>query len=223
MQETEIRSEFLPRPLNRPIEPADATYDHSSPGAERAFVSDDYRNGIAGDGPAGEALGPQEARPTEQMRQAASPEPVASRAAPRFRIFIVDSGWNSAARKVLEQNFHLIRALQPESPIYFLGRERSIDLMRRYPVLVGKDPIIRVHCEVERRHRKPGFHGFRLHLGLLRQPDKALLALQNFAKFISMHKNSVDMEADMRRRLRREGLRGAFEIVLEGEAHGISI
>ena len=62
--------------------------------------------------------------------------------ASRFRIFIVDSGWNSPARKVLHDNFHLIRDLQKETPIYFLGRERSVELMRRYPALVGNDPII---------------------------------------------------------------------------------
>src|ERR1700676_2196316 len=71
--------------------------------------------------------------------------------ASRFRIFIVDSGWNSPARKVLLDKFHLIRDLQRETPIYFLGRERSVELMRRYPALVGKDPIIRVHCDVERK------------------------------------------------------------------------
>ena len=143
--------------------------------------------------------------------------------ASRFRIFIVDSGWNSPARKVLHDNFHLIRDLQNETPIYFLGRERSVELMRRYPALVGKDPIIRVHCDVDRKHLKPGFHGFRLHLGLLREPAKALQALQNFAKFVGTHQQSADLEADMRKRLRQEGLQGALEIVLNGEAHGVSI
>src|SRR5271165_5714633 len=66
----------------------------------------------------------------------------APKKASRFRIFIVDSGWNSAARRVLHDNFHLIRQLQQETPIYFLGPERSVELLRRYPVLVGKDPII---------------------------------------------------------------------------------
>jgi hypothetical protein len=140
--------------------------------------------------------------------------------ASRFRIFIVDSGWNSPARKVLHDNFHLLRDLQRATPIYFLGRERSVELMRRYPALVGKDPIIRVHCDVERKHRKPGFHGFRLHLGLLHEPAKAL---QNFAKFVGMHQESADLEADMRKRLRQEGFQGALEIVLNGEAHGVSI
>jgi hypothetical protein len=144
-------------------------------------------------------------------------------ALPRFRIFIVDSGWNSAARQVLHDNFHLLRELQRETPIYLLGRERSIDLLRRFPVLVGKDPIIRVHCEVLRKHRPPGFHGFRLHLGLLKESDKALAALQKFVRFICVHRDSQDLEDDMRKKLRLEGLQGAFEIIAHGDAHSVSI
>jgi hypothetical protein len=173
-----------------------------------------------------QSLSQQDAPPTQHSPsgvEATGHGAEAPRKIPRFRIFIVDTGWNSPARQVLHDNFHLLRELENESPIYFLGRERSVELVRRYPVLVGKDPIIRVHCEVERKHRKPGFHGFRLHLGLLREPSKALQALQNFTKFLGMHRDSVDLEADMRKRLRREGLQGALEIVLEGEAHGISI
>ncbi|HEY4044994.1 MAG TPA: hypothetical protein VGM32_24540 [Rhodopila sp.] len=143
---------------------------------------------------------------------------------PRFRIFIVDSGWNSAARRVLHDNFELLRQLQRESPIYFLGRERSVELMRIYPALVGKDPIIRVHIiDRGKQRRNAGFHGFRLHLGLLRTSEDALLALQNFAKFVGTHRDSANLEADMRAKLRREGLQGALEIVLQGEAHGVSI
>lgn len=144
-------------------------------------------------------------------------------APPRFRIFILDSGWNSAARRVLHENFHMIRDLHFDCPIYFLGRERSLEIMRRFPELVGKDPIIRVHCEVTSQQHKPGFHGFRLHLGLLKEEEAALQALQNFTKFIAVHRNSMDLEADMRKRLRQEGLTGAFEIVMHGEAHGVSI
>ncbi|MGD0106153.1 MAG: hypothetical protein ABSC06_19250 [Rhodopila sp.] len=183
-------------------------------------------NGIAAQALPGESLRLQEGtfnEPFPDGRDAASQDAEVVKNPPRFRIFIVDSGWNSAARRVLHQNFHLLRELQRETPIYFLGRERSIELMRRYPALVGKDPIIRVHCDIERKHRNAGFHGFRLHLGLLQQPSKALQALQNFTRVIGTHCESADLEADMRKRLRQEGLQGAFEIVLHGEAHGVSI
>src|SRR5207253_10636133 len=86
-----------------------------------------------------ESAAPQEsddAQPAAQPSPASSPE----REALRFRIFIVDSGWNSAARHVLLDNFSLIRDLQKEDPIYVLSRERSIEFMRRHGSRIGRDP-----------------------------------------------------------------------------------
>jgi hypothetical protein len=62
------------------------------------------------------------------------------------------------------------------------------------------------------------FHGFRLRLGLLQTRQQALLALQNFARFLRMHRQSGDLEAEIGRNLRREGLAGAIEIILQHEA-----
>jgi hypothetical protein len=66
-----------------------------------------------------------------------------------------------------------------------------------------------------------GFHGFRLSLGLLRTPQQALMGLQAFARFLVEHRNSADLEADIRARLRREGLSGAIEIAMHHEAREI--
>ena len=128
-------------------------------------------------------------------------------AAPRFRIFIVDSGWNSPAHRVLQENFALIRDLQKEDPIYVLGREKSIEFMRHNQSRIGRDPVIVVHdLEALDKGGTAGFHGFRVNLGLLRTPQQALLALQNFARFLSTHRQSTDLEVKIRAHLRREGL-----------------
>jgi hypothetical protein len=66
-----------------------------------------------------------------------------------------------------------------------------------------------------------GFHGFRLHLGLLRTEAQALLALQTFSRFLGAHRRSVDLEAEIRRNLRREGVVGAIEIILDHEPREI--
>jgi hypothetical protein len=68
-----------------------------------------------------------------------------------------------------------------------------------------------------------GFHGFRLSLGLLHTPEQALLGLQAFARFLVTHRNSADLEADIRTGLRREGLTGAIEIVMHHEAREIGL
>jgi hypothetical protein len=159
-------------------------------------------------------------RPAPSVPVAAPPQASAplegSRTGPsRFRIFILDSGWNSAARRALHENFALIRDLQKEDPIYVLERETSIEFMRQHSSLIGKDPIIAVHdLQAIDGSGTAGFHGFRLHLGLMPTSEQALSALQSFVRFLGVHRQSADLEGDVRADLRREGLAGAIEIVL---------
>jgi hypothetical protein len=132
----------------------------------------------------------------------------------RFRIFVIDTGWNSHARKVLHENFALIRDLNREDPIYFLDRDTSVALLRRHRSLVGRDPIILVQDMRAARSGDAGdLPGFRLHLGLLRDKNTALAALQMFARFMSMNRSAKDLEAVVRRKLRMEGFSGAIEII----------
>jgi hypothetical protein len=135
--------------------------------------------------------------------------------APRFRIFIVDSGWNSVARRVLRHNFALIRRLHKEDLLYLLSRKKSLEFIRRHRSLIGRDPIIAVHdLEAMRAHGTTRFHGFHLHLGIMRTPRQALIALQNFVQFVVTHQRSENLEAEIRTELRREGVVGAVEILL---------
>jgi len=142
--------------------------------------------------------------------------------APRFQIFVIDAGWHSPARKVLHENFAMLRSLQTGDPIYVLSSEKSLEFTRRHPSLIGKGPVIAVHdLNALREAGTGGFHGFRLCLGLLRSEDQALLALQLFARFLATHRRSVDLEAEIRRNLRREGIVGAIEIILHHEPREI--
>jgi hypothetical protein len=145
-----------------------------------------------------------------------------SRAAPRFQIFVIDAGWNSPAHKILKENFSLLRALQKGDPIYVLNREKSIEYIRRNRSLIGKDPIIAVHdLNALRATGTTRFHGFRLHLGLLRTGEQVLLALQLFSRFLVTHRQSADLEALIRARLRHEGILGGIEIILNHEPREI--
>jgi hypothetical protein len=115
----------------------------------------------------------------------------------------------------LRHNFALIRRLQREDLLYLLSRRKSLEFIRHHRSLIGRDPIIAVHdlAAVE-RHGQARFHGFHLHLGILRTPRQALLALQTFAQFVGTRRHSNDLEAEIRSDLRREGLQGAVEILL---------
>ena len=147
------------------------------------------------------------ARPRSRKRTAHGP--------PRFRIFIIDSGWNTVARRVLRHNFALIRRLHQEDPIYLLSRKKSRDFIHRHRSLIGRDPIIAVHdLEAIEQYGSTGFHGFHLHLGILRTPRQVLTALHAFARFLRAHRHSPDLETDIRSELRREGILGFVEILL---------
>ena len=136
-------------------------------------------------------------------------------AAPRFHIFIIDSGWNSVARRVLRHNFALIRRLQKEDLLYLLSRKKSLEFIRRHRSLIGRDPIIAVHdLTGAEQHSTTRFHGFHLHLGILRTPRQVRMALQTFAQFVSTRRHSENLEAEIRDDLRHEGLQGAVEVLL---------
>ena len=165
-----------------------------------------------------EAAWREEALVIEPLADAARPARSAT-AGPRFQIFIIDAGWDSPAHRVLRQNFGLLYDLQRGELVYVLNREKSIEFIRRHrAALLGKDPIIIVHdLEALGAGGTSGFHGFRLHLGLLRTPEQALLALQAFSRFLNVNRQSADLEALIRAQLRREGFFGAIEIIMHHE------
>ena len=96
------------------------------------------------------------ARPRKAARRKYKPP-----ADPRFRIFIIDSGWNAVARRVLRHNFALIRRLHKEELIYLLSRKKSVEFIGRHRSLIGR--IRSSQCMICRRWAGVGprpFTGF---------------------------------------------------------------
>ena len=138
----------------------------------------------------------------------------------RFRIFVIDTGWTSPASRALHANMPVLMGMTRWDPIYVLDRETSIAVMRDHRDLVGKDPIISVHdLWAMKHHGHTREHGFRMHLGLLTDEDKALAALKMFAHFMARFRLSRDLEKHVHRQLRMSGLSGAIEIVGGAAAH----
>jgi hypothetical protein len=137
-------------------------------------------------------------------------------AAGRFRIFIIDTGWHSAARKVLNENLSLLRDLIREDPIYVLDRESSVQAMRRHNHLIGRDPLITVVDTRAPKHGSGQPHGFHLSLGLIREERGVLQSLQTFSRFLASHRDCADIDAVVRKVFRREGIAGAITVVMGG-------
>ena len=151
--------------------------------------------------------------PTEPQASAATAEPH------RVRIFVIDSGWKSPSAQVVRDNFSMILSFQGRDPFYVLTRKQSRDIIRRNPVLAGKDPIILVrdlHQSQSQGNSGDEFHGFHLNLGLLHKPNQVLDALRQFLLFLTEHRGSVNIERDIREKLHRDGLAGTIEVIRAG-------
>ena len=141
-------------------------------------------------------------------------KPIDAALGARFHIFVIDTGWNSVASRVVREHLHMIRDLNIDEEVYVLDRATSIALLRYYPLQVGRDPIIAVHdLRPHHRHRIKHTHGFRMHLGILDSEAQVLGALKMFSRFMVTHRNAADIDSLVRQDLHRQGLAGAIEII----------
>jgi hypothetical protein len=148
-----------------------------------------------------------------------------TRDAPRFHIFVIDTGWNGPVSKVLHSQFALFRAYHPKDPLYILTQEQSVRVLQRAPEHISLDPIIVVYDLHSPAHAKgesaENYRGFRLNLGLFKNPEQALQRLQHLVRFIAVHRTSESLISDLRREMHQEGLENLIKIM--GEATEASL
>jgi hypothetical protein len=184
--------------------------------AENEVLTERSPGGRGDDTPAANFRGitPQKAEPTADVESAAAKRP-------RFHFFIIDSGWDSPATKVIRDNISMIAKFQNDDPLFVLSQEQSTALIRRHPHFLGKDPILLARdleaaAGAGQRKRKNEYHGFHLNLGMIKDPITALSALQRFLEFIAAHRKSASIEHDVKAMLHREGIKGAIEVLRQG-------
>ena len=99
----------------------------------------------------------------------------------------------------------------------FSHAEQSVEILRRAPRLIGHDPIILVYdLQPPPNRQSRGYRGFRLNLGLVKQPEQALARLQEFLRFIACNRCSTKrLDRAIRRELYREGFDGMVKILRE--------
>jgi hypothetical protein len=159
-------------------------------------------------------------RATVSQQAAPAPKPMAAATDPRFHIFVIDSGWNCAASKVVADHIDILTHLNIDDELYVLDRATSLALLRHYPLQVGRDPTIAVHdLKPRHRHRVRHTHGFRMHLGILDDEHQVLGALKMFARFLVTHRNADDIDQLVREDLHRQGIAGAIQIIGGHEHH----
>ncbi len=138
------------------------------------------------------------------------------RDAKRFDFFLIDTGWNKAVSSLVHSQLKPLMELETRDGIYVLSQAQSYQLMKASPRLIGHDPIILVydyHAPPDRTSR--GYRGFRLNLGLIRNPEQALARLQEFLRFVALNRDAANLQQCVRRELYREGFDGLIKILRE--------
>jgi hypothetical protein len=134
----------------------------------------------------------------------------------RFDIFLVDTGWNSAVAKMVRSQLPILYEYQKQDTLYILTPEQSVQMLKKAPEAIGHDPIIVVYdLYVEHPGEATNYRGFRLNLGLIRNPEQALARLKEFLRFVACHRTARCLQSEIRRELHREGFRGMVKILRE--------
>jgi hypothetical protein len=146
---------------------------------------------------------------------------------PRFHIFLIDTGWNHPVSKVLHQQIPLFHEYHPQDPVYILTREQSIQVLKNAPEHIGRDPMVVVYDiyspDTNERTGKPNYRGFRLNLGIIKNPEQALSKLQEFLKFVAKNRMADCLDCEVQRELHREGLGNMVKILREASEASLEL
>ncbi|MDG3007098.1 hypothetical protein [Paludisphaera mucosa] len=155
-----------------------------------------------------EAEGPRPSLRTRSTAASIAPE------CKRFDIFLIDTGWNGPVSKLVRAHLPILYEFQKQDTLYLLTPEQSIEVLRREPLLIGRDPTILVYDLMAAKGADAGnYRGFRIHLGRFRNGEQALARLQEFLRFINMHRTAERLDVQVRRELHREGFSGSVKLI----------
>lgn len=138
--------------------------------------------------------------------------------AQRFNFFLIDTGWNEKVSHMVHKHFpKMLHHHNPKDSLYILTPEQSVEVLKHAPYEIGHDPIILVYdlYAPDSINKKQTYKGFRLALGILKHPEQAMAKLQEFFRFIVIHRNSANLEREIKRALHREGFEGMVKILRE--------
>jgi hypothetical protein len=136
---------------------------------------------------------------------------------PRFHFFLIDCGWEGPVPNLIRNNLSMITHLQNNDPLFVLTREQSDQMLRKYPHLIGKDPVLLARdLYASRTDSESEYHGFHLNLGLIKTESEALATIRTFLNFLASHRKGGNIEKHIQEQLHRDGIKGAIEVLRVG-------
>jgi hypothetical protein len=161
-----------------------------------------------------------------RLRAAVHPEPLTMDST-RFHVFLIDTGWNAPVSKVLREQMSLFHHYHPQDPVYILTREQSIKILKTAPEHIGRDPMVIVYDTYHPTTVKPkgklNYRGFRLNLGIIRNPEQALAKLQQFLKFVAKNRAADCLDCEVQHELHREGLGNMVKLLSEASEASLEL
>jgi hypothetical protein len=146
---------------------------------------------------------------------------------PRFHIFLIDTGWNAPVSKVLRSHLPLFHQFCCQDRLYMLTPEQSVRILKSAPEHIGKDPMVVVydlHSPHDALGDKAGnYRGFRLNLGLIKNPEQAIQRLQHFLRFVALNRTSDCLEQQVQRELHREGAANWVKVLREASEASLEL
>ena len=144
--------------------------------------------------------------------------------AKRFDMFLIDTGWNRPVSKLVREHLPILYEYQRQDSLYILSPEQSVEVLRREPTMIGRDPTLLVYDQFAAHGDGPGrYRGFRVHLGRFRNGEQAMARLQEFLRFVNMNRAAERLDLAVRAELHREGVSGAVRILREASEASIEL
>ncbi len=133
----------------------------------------------------------------------------------KLDVYIIDSGWDSVAHRVLEGAEDLFETYLSDHNLYKLTRDQSIELLRKHPDIIGKDPVVMVVDKLARVLENPSGYGARLMLGLVHDKQRVEWLIKMFLRVVNTHAETLDIAHTFQEMNYKEGIKGTVEIVME--------
>jgi len=133
----------------------------------------------------------------------------------RFQVYFIDSGFNPIASPVMQLAIRQFQLFAKDADLFLLDEKTSTSFLRKFPLLIGKDPVIVV---VDNVARKQGFEsGFGVHFqfGSMRTEDRMRYYVKLLLRAMNDPYARQDLAATMREAVHLDGVRGTYQILME--------
>jgi len=130
-------------------------------------------------------------------------------------IYIIDSGWDTVAHRVLQRSMPLVKSYLKEHNLFVLSQEYSLEVLRNHPELIGKDPVIMVVDRLARKLKNPHGFGARVMLGQVHLESHVFKLIKMFLRIVNTHEQALDIAHTFQEHNYKEGVKGALDIIIE--------